>query len=62
MRDWHKFRGVRFEVSIPEEPTLEDMSRILLFLEWGYYPANLSEKMVWVDRYWDEDFGVLSSV
>lgn len=59
---WEAMRGVKFEIGIPDDPTDADIRRILLFLERGHYPAMLAVKMVWVDRYWDEDKSVLSSV
>jgi hypothetical protein len=59
---WEPMRGVRLMVGIPDDPTDEDIRRILLFLERGHYPAMLAVKMIWVDRYWDEDKSVLSPV
>lgn len=59
---WEQMRGVKFMIGIPDDPTDEDIRRILLFLERGHYPAKLLVKMVWVDQYWDEDKSVLSGV
>ena len=50
---WEQMRGVRFEIGIPDDPTDEDIQRVLCFLELGHYPVTLTVKMVWVDRYWD---------
>lgn len=59
---WEPMRGIKFNAGIPDEPTEADIRRILLFLELGHYPAMLAVKMIWVDRYWDEDKSVLSGV
>ena len=59
---WEHMHGIKFEIGIPDDPTDEDIRRILLFLEWGHFPANLSRKLIWVDRYWDEAKAVLNKV
>jgi hypothetical protein len=47
---YNHLRGVTFMIGIPDEPTDEDIRRILLFLEWVSYPAMLAVKLTWVDQ------------